>query len=75
MCVDFKDLNKASPKYDFPLPHIDILVDNITGHALLSFMDGFFRIQSNKDGSKRYGENLLHYSMGDVLLQGHAIWP
>ena len=28
MCVDFRDLNKASPKDDFPLPHIDILVDN-----------------------------------------------
>ena len=41
MCVDFWDLNKASPKDDFSLPHIDILVDNITGHALLSFMDGF----------------------------------
>ena len=41
MCVDFKDLNKASPKYDFPLPHIDIMVDNTAGHALLSFMDGF----------------------------------
>jgi len=41
MCVDFRDLNKASPKDDFPLPHIDILVDNTTGHALLSFMDGF----------------------------------
>ena len=36
MCVDFRDLNKASPKYDFPLPHIDILVDNTTGHVLLS---------------------------------------
>ena len=41
MSVDFRDLNKASPKYDFPLPHIDILVDNTVGHALLSFMDGF----------------------------------
>ena len=38
MCVF---LNKASPKEDFPLPHIDILVENIAGHALLSFMDGF----------------------------------
>ena len=37
MCVDFKDLNKASPKDDFHLPHIDILVDNTAGHALLSF--------------------------------------
>ena len=41
MCVDFRDLNKASPKDDFPLPHIYIFVDSITGHALLSFMDGF----------------------------------
>ena len=41
MCVDFRDLNKASPKDDFPSPHIDVLVDNIAGHALLSFMDGF----------------------------------
>ena len=40
-CVDFWDQNKASPKNDFPLPLIDILVDNIAGHALLSFMDGF----------------------------------
>ena len=43
MCVDFRDLNKASPKDDFPLLDIDILVDNIAGHALLSFMDGFSR--------------------------------
>ena len=27
MCVDYRDLNRASPKDDFPLPHIDILVD------------------------------------------------
>ncbi|RVX00526.1 Transposon Ty3-I Gag-Pol polyprotein [Vitis vinifera] len=27
VCVDFRDLNKASPKDDFPLPHIDMLVD------------------------------------------------
>ena len=41
MCVDLRDLNKASPMDDFLLPHIDILVDNTAGHALLSFMDGF----------------------------------
>ena len=43
MCVDFRDLNKACPKDDFSLLHIDILVDNTAGHALLSFMDGFSR--------------------------------
>ena len=41
MCVDFWDLNKDSLKDDFPLPLIDILIDNTASRALLSFMDGF----------------------------------
>jgi hypothetical protein len=41
MCVDYRDLNKASPKDDFPLPHIDTLVDNTAKFAVFSFMDGF----------------------------------
>ena len=41
MCVDYRDLNQASPKDNFPLPHIDVLVDNTTNFALFSFMDGF----------------------------------
>ena len=41
MCVDYRDLNRASPKDNFPLPHIDVLMDNITNFTLFSFMDGF----------------------------------
>ncbi|XP_061945039.1 uncharacterized protein LOC133669048 [Populus nigra] len=41
VCVDFRDLNKASPKDDFPLPHIDVLVDNAAKSSTYSFMDGF----------------------------------
>ena len=41
MCIDYRDLNKASPKDDFPLPPIVVLVDNTVGHKMLSFMDGF----------------------------------
>ncbi|RVW43548.1 Transposon Ty3-I Gag-Pol polyprotein [Vitis vinifera] len=41
VCVDYRDLNKASPKNDFPLPHIYMLVDSIAGHSMLSFMDRF----------------------------------
>ena len=52
MCVNFRDLNKASPKDDFPLPHIDILVDNTVRHDLLSFMDGFSRYNQIKMGPK-----------------------
>ncbi|KAJ4966414.1 hypothetical protein NE237_018263 [Protea cynaroides] len=41
VCIDYRNLNKVSPKDDFPLPKIEILVDNTANHALLSFMDGF----------------------------------
>ncbi|KAI4312510.1 hypothetical protein MLD38_037317 [Melastoma candidum] len=41
VCADYRDMNKASPKDDFPLPHIDVLVDNTAGFNRFSFMDGF----------------------------------
>ena len=41
MCVDYRDLNWASPKDNFPLPHIDTLVDNTATNRSFSFMDGF----------------------------------
>jgi len=37
VCVDFRNLNKASPKDDFPLPHIDVLVDNAARSSTYSF--------------------------------------
>ena len=43
MCMDFTDLNKACLKDSFPLPRIDQLVDSITEHKLLTFMDIFSR--------------------------------
>jgi len=41
VCVDFRDLNRASLKDNFPLPHIDMLVDNTARSSIYSFMDGF----------------------------------
>ncbi|XP_024015894.1 uncharacterized protein LOC112089148 [Eutrema salsugineum] len=49
ICVDFTDLKKAFPKYSFPLPHIDPLVEATAGNELLSFMDAFLGIQSDTD--------------------------
>ena len=41
MCVDYQDLNIASPNDNFPLSHIDTLIDNKAKHSLFSFIDGF----------------------------------
>ena len=41
MFVDYWDLNRASLKDNFPLPHMDTLVNNTTTNAVFSFMDRF----------------------------------
>jgi hypothetical protein len=41
VCVDFRDLNRTSPKDNFPLSHIDMLVDNAACSPIYSFMDRF----------------------------------
>jgi len=48
ICVDFRDLNDACPKDDFPLPVTELMIDATTGHKALSFMDctaGYNQIQ------------------------------
>ena len=52
MCMDFRDLNKICPNDDFPLPHIDVLVDNTAGNVLMFFMDGFSGYNQIKMASK-----------------------
>lgn len=39
--IDFRDLNKACPKDDFPLPNIDMIVYLIAAHEMFSLMDIF----------------------------------
>ena len=39
MCVDYRDLDRASPMDNFPLPHIDTLVDNTAINRFFSFVD------------------------------------
>ncbi|XP_031090967.1 uncharacterized protein LOC115995960 [Ipomoea triloba] len=40
VCVNFRDLNVACPKDDIPLPITELMIDVVTGHEIMSFMDG-----------------------------------
>ncbi|KAL0375685.1 UNVERIFIED_CONTAM: Transposon Tf2-12 polyprotein [Sesamum calycinum] len=42
VCVDFRNLNNACPKDDFPLPIAELMIDATTGHETLSFIDRSF---------------------------------
>jgi hypothetical protein len=40
ICVDFRDLNRATPKGEYPMPIADILIDSASGNKMISFLDG-----------------------------------
>ncbi|KAI5344127.1 hypothetical protein L3X38_012004 [Prunus dulcis] len=40
ICVDYRNLNEASPKDEYPMPMADMLVDRAAHNQMLSFMDG-----------------------------------
>ena len=50
MCVDYIDLNKASPADPFDLPRIDQIIDATMGCERLNFLDAFW-LSSDQDGS------------------------
>ena len=74
MCVDYRDLNRASPKDNFPLTQIDMLVDNIAGYSTFSFMDGFSEYNQIKMAEEDREKNDIHYPLGNILLQSNAFW-
>jgi hypothetical protein len=39
VCIDFRDLNRATPMDGYPMPVADLLVDAAAGHKVISFMD------------------------------------
>lgn len=39
--MDFTNLNKAYTEDNFPFPRIEIIIDAMAGHRVLSFMDAY----------------------------------
>ena len=68
VCIDFRDLNKACPKDEFPLPITDVMIDNTCGFERMTFMDGF----SGYNQFKMYLNDEKHTSfrtlLGDIAI-------
>jgi hypothetical protein len=41
MCIDFTDLNKATPKDNYPLPRMDRVIDSVASAIIMSLLDCF----------------------------------
>jgi hypothetical protein len=40
VCIDFHNLNKATPKDKYPMHIADMLINNTSRHRVISFLDG-----------------------------------
>ena len=40
VCIDFRDLNKTTPKDEYPMTIADMLINEASGHRVISFHDG-----------------------------------
>ncbi|XP_050902196.1 uncharacterized protein LOC127112046 [Lathyrus oleraceus] len=41
VCIDFRDLNAATPKDEYPMPVAEMLVDSVAGYEYLSMLDRY----------------------------------
>jgi hypothetical protein len=39
-CMDFRNLNIATPKDEYPMPMAEALINRASGHKMISFLDG-----------------------------------
>jgi hypothetical protein len=40
VCIDFRNINNATPMDGYPMPIADLLIDATAGHQIISLMDG-----------------------------------
>jgi hypothetical protein len=65
VCIDFHNLNKATPKDEYPMPIVDILINNASGHRVISFLEGnvgynqIFMIEEDMFVTPRVTESLI----------------
>ena len=41
VCIDFRDLNNATPKDEYPMLVAEMLIDSVAGFEYLSMLDGY----------------------------------
>jgi hypothetical protein len=54
ICVGLRNLNRATPNYEYPMPIADLLIDSASGNKVISFLDG------------NAGYNQIFMAKGDV---------
>ena len=68
VCINFRNLNKACPKDNFPTLHINQIIDNCAGSVIFSFMDGFSVYNQIETLTHRSAQDGIHLLMGNLCI-------
>jgi len=72
LCIDYRDLNAACPKDEFPSPIMDVMIHNTCDFEKMSFMDGF----SGYNQTKIYPEDEKYTSFRmPVGIYSYTVMP
>jgi hypothetical protein len=74
VCIDFRDLNKACPKDNYPTPFIDQIIDECAGNEIFSFMDGFSGYNQISIRPEDQHKTTFYMSLGYLCISKDAFW-
>ena len=63
--MDFRNLNKACPKDEFPLSNVDLFVDLAAKSSMFSFMDGYSGYNQIRMAAKDVEKTTFRTSIGN----------
>jgi hypothetical protein len=61
LCINFHNLNKATPKDEYPVAIVDMLINNASGHGVIGFLDGITGYNQNFMAEEDMSKTTVHF--------------
>ena len=71
ICVDYRELNKATEKDHFPLPFIGQVLEGLAGNKFFSFLDRFSRYNQIQICTEDQDKTAFTYPWGTFPYRAH----
>ena len=74
LCIDYRNLNKYTKKVNYPLPHIDVLIDTIAGAKVYTALDlaqGHHQLRIQEDDQHK---TAFVTQYGQMAVDRDAFW-
>jgi len=73
MCIDYRKLNKATQKYNFPLPFIDLMLERLAKHSYFIIWMGIY-VSFESLSIQGLREDNFHSSLRYFCIPKDAFW-